>query len=52
MKDNSVVDLCLSMHPLWLSLVENPPEDVRYRVFRLGFFSKAYFRLANYLPFL
>jgi glycosyltransferase involved in cell wall biosynthesis len=40
------------MHPLWLSLAENPPEGVRYRVFRPGFFSKSYFRLANYLPFL
>lgn len=26
MKKYKIIDLCLSNHPLWISLIENPPE--------------------------
>jgi glycosyltransferase involved in cell wall biosynthesis len=49
---NMIIDLCLPNHPLWISLIENPPENIRYRIFKPNFYSKIYFRLANVSPFL
>jgi glycosyltransferase involved in cell wall biosynthesis len=49
---NKLIDLCLSNHPIWISLIENPPENIHYRIFKPNFYSKIYFRLANILSFL
>jgi len=52
MKEYKIIDLCLSNHPIWISLIENPPENIHYRIFKPNFYSKIYFRLANILSFL
>jgi glycosyltransferase involved in cell wall biosynthesis len=52
MRKHKVIDLCLSTHPIWISLIENPPENIHYRIFKSNFYSKIYFRLANIFPFL
>jgi glycosyltransferase involved in cell wall biosynthesis len=52
MKEYKIIDLCLSNHPIWASLIEKPPEGIHYRIFKSNFYSKIYFRLANIFPFL
>ncbi|MEM2179021.1 MAG: hypothetical protein QW272_09410 [Candidatus Methanomethylicaceae archaeon] len=52
MEKNRVIDICLSNHPIWISLIEDPPENIHYRIFKSNFYSKIYFRLANIFPFL
>lgn len=52
MEKNRVIDICLSNHPIWISLIDDPPENIHYRIFKSNFYSKIYFRLANIFPFL
>ncbi len=49
MENDIEVELVLAQHPLWQSLVEYPPDSVRYKV-RLGKFAKIYYRLNNLFP--
>ncbi|MCP8319493.1 MAG: glycosyltransferase family 4 protein [archaeon] len=43
------VELVLSRHPIWQSLIEYPPDGIRYKI-RSGRFAKIYYRLNNIFP--
>ena len=44
------VDIVLSLHPLWKSIVKYPPANVKYRIFKPTFYTKILFRVANFIP--